>query len=476
MEWLTTILSAQAVAEFENVIESWGLVVFLGFFALELLRLWMRRTLNWKLAGDSLASFLTSGAFVVLTYGFIAAAYVSVFYWVHLNFALLEIPVTPWSVALLVVLCDFAYYWEHRFTHRVGLAWATHSVHHSSPFFNISVAYRFGPMDGVWPLFFHLPLAFAGFDPLLIFAGEAFVQFYQTGLHTEVIRRLPRPIEWLFNTPSHHRVHHGANAEYIDKNYSGIFILWDRLFGTFAEERDAVRFGITEPLNSNNPVTVWLHGFTRLARRAGQSTSFREAVYALVAPPEWRPGQTRTGPQTALLPVTLVALLAGAALSYAASPEGEKANDTGLAAQSAAASAPTGGVDQNAPRSVTDRYYQALLNGDEAEMASTFTADAYLHYKMDFGGYYGSTEFGYRADAIDSIDDGGLEGYEGFNGRYKILSVATESDGATVVAEFTEQYRWDGYSGTMQSRETLRLVNVGGVFRIRRLDAEQRYR
>ncbi|MEM0953395.1 MAG: sterol desaturase family protein [Pseudomonadota bacterium] len=498
MNGVSTLLSAQTVADFEAWLEVWGIVVFLALFGLEMLRLLLKRKLSWNLAGDSVASFLSFGAFAVLTYGFIAAAYISLFYWAYLNFAVFDIPVTPWSVALLVVLCDFAYYWEHRFTHRVGMAWATHSVHHSSPFFNISVAYRFGPMDGVWPLFFHLPLAVAGFDPVLIFAGEAFVQLYQTGLHTEVIRKLPRPIEWLFNTPSHHRVHHGANDEYIDKNYSGIFILWDRLFGTFAEERAPVRFGITEPIATNNPIMVWLHGFTRLLRRARHTGSFGEAYFALVAPPEWQPGQRRAGPQKAILPAALMLLLAGGALSYAAGsnsdPAAANASTPGLDAPTAGATAAPQAAESGeaALRALADRYYQATLNGDVSAVEESFSPDAYVHYRMDFGSYFGSTEFGYRvADMgavgatgsggeLDASMNGFSESYEGFDGRYKILAASVQQAGdalaGEVLVEYVEQYRWDGYNGVMQSRETLQVVNMGGYLVIQRLDAEQTYR
>ncbi|MEM9316192.1 MAG: sterol desaturase family protein [Pseudomonadota bacterium] len=277
MDWLTAALSPRSVADLETQLGTWGSLAFLVLFALEMLRLALKKRLTLKIVGDSVASVITFGLFLALTYGLLAASYLSIFYWAYLNFAFTEIAVTPFSVALLVVLCDFAYYWEHRFTHRVGMAWATHSVHHSSPYFNISVAYRFGPMDGVWPLLFHLPLVVAGFDPIVVFACEAFVQLYQTILHTEVIGRLPRPIEAIFNTPSHHRVHHGTNRPYIDKNYGGVFIVWDRLFGTFAEEQESVSYGITEPIDSNNPLTVWLHGFGRLARRSFASTTYADA-------------------------------------------------------------------------------------------------------------------------------------------------------------------------------------------------------
>ncbi len=136
--------------------------------------------------------------------------------------------------------------------HRVNLLWATHSVHHSSPFFNISVAYRFGPMDGVWPIFFHLPLVFLGFNPFVVFFAEMFVQLFQTALHTEAVKKLPRPFEWIFNTPSHHRVHHASNRKYLDANYAGIFIIWDRLFGTFVKEDEKIVYGLVKPIPEIN--------------------------------------------------------------------------------------------------------------------------------------------------------------------------------------------------------------------------------
>ena len=105
--------------------------------------------------------------------------------------------------------------------------------------------------------FFHLPLALMGFNPILIFLSESIVQLYQTLLHTEVVKKLPKPIEKIMNTPSHHRVHHGSNKQYHDKNYARIFIIWDRIFGTFAEEKEKVIYGITNALNSVNPFKVF---------------------------------------------------------------------------------------------------------------------------------------------------------------------------------------------------------------------------
>ena len=215
--------------------------------------------------------------------------YVGAYYYVHENFRLLDIPITPWSIALCVVLADFAYYWEHPFTHRSGIAWATHTVHHSSPYFNIAVAYRFGPLDGFFPLFFHLPLVVAGFNPILVLFSEAVVQLYLTALHTEVIGKLPRPIQAVKNTPSHHHVHHGSNPRFLDKNYGGIFIVWDRIFGTFEKETEPVIYSITKPLNSLNPFVVFFHGLTRLARQVKSVRGVRARLGYVLRPPGWAP-------------------------------------------------------------------------------------------------------------------------------------------------------------------------------------------
>ncbi|MEM8563385.1 MAG: sterol desaturase family protein [Pseudomonadota bacterium] len=282
-DWLNTPLFPDTMAELNGVIEYWIVALALALLLLELIRYAWQKRMSWSLLGDTLSNFATFFAFVIVTYGLLAVIYVATYYTVWNNISW-QLEVTPLTALLCLLLADLAYYWEHRFLHRVGVGWATHTVHHSSPHFNISVAFRFGPMDGFWPLFFHLPLVLMGFDPLLVFAAEALVQLYQTLLHTETVRKLPRPIEAFFNTPSHHRVHHGSNARYIDRNYGGILIIWDRLFGTFAREVEPVCYGLTEPLQSVNPVKIWFHGFTRLARNIACATSGKDFYAALFGP------------------------------------------------------------------------------------------------------------------------------------------------------------------------------------------------
>ena len=279
------IISPEQVYGWETALDRWVFYATTAFFLVELVRLAVRRMLGWNVVTDALTNFITFAAYTTISFVALTALYLVVYYTVYEYFSLTQIPVTPWSIALCVVLADLAYYFEHRFLHRVGIGWATHTVHHSSPHFNISVAYRFGPLDGFFPIFFHIPLVFVGFDPIVVFFSEAVVQLYQTILHTEAIRMLPKPVEAVMNTPSHHRVHHGSNPQYIDKNYGGIFIIWDRMFGTFAKEREPVVYGITKQLGTVNPFVVFFHGLSGLYREMASAKGLGAKLAPLVAPP-----------------------------------------------------------------------------------------------------------------------------------------------------------------------------------------------
>ncbi|WND01859.1 sterol desaturase family protein [Temperatibacter marinus] len=257
--------------------------IFLGF---EFLRYILKKEFNLTLIGDTITNYLTLYGFLIINAFLIGSLYVFLIYGGY-QFAVFDIKNSIGTALICIVLADLMYYWEHRFMHRVNIAWATHSVHHSSPYFNISVAYRFGPMDGVWPLFGGLILVLIGFNPVLVLFSEIIVQLYQTALHTEAVGKFPRPIETIMNTPSHHRVHHASNEEYLDTNYGGIFIIWDRLFGTFAEEKTQVIYGLVSPINSINPLTVFFHGFTRLYRTIAQARGGMNKLKYIIAPPDW---------------------------------------------------------------------------------------------------------------------------------------------------------------------------------------------
>ena len=291
MDFLNQAITEARIYEWEVLLDNWVFLAMSAFLVFELLRLAAKKALRWSVIGDAATNYVTLVAFIAIAFVLLGAFYVGSYYFVYEYFRLMTIPITPWSIALCIVLADLAYYFEHRFTHRVGIAWATHTVHHSSPYFNISVAYRFGPLDGFFPLFFHLPLLLLGFNPILVLFAEAVVQLYQTALHTETIGKLPRPVEAVMNTPSHHRVHHGSNPRYLDKNYGGIFIVWDRLFGTFEKETEPVVFGITKPLGTVNPFVVFFHGYGRLARQVWTARGLGAKVGYLLQPPGWAPAQ-----------------------------------------------------------------------------------------------------------------------------------------------------------------------------------------
>lgn len=288
MEWLLTPVSAGYLEWLETFINDWFFVFALAFLAFEFARYAIYKKLSWTLVGDTLTNYITLAFFIGLTILFLGAFYVTTFYYAF-QFAIFDIEINCVIVLICVILADIAYYWEHRFMHRVNLAWATHTVHHSSPFFNISVAYRFGPMDSFWPVFFHLPLVLLGFNPIVVLFAEIVVQVYQTILHTESIRKLPRPIEWLMNTPSHHRVHHGSNPKYLDNNYAGIFIIWDRMFGTFEEEKEEVVYGLVKPIESINPIVAFLHGFYRVGQNVWKTPGLKNKFGVLLGPPGWKP-------------------------------------------------------------------------------------------------------------------------------------------------------------------------------------------
>lgn len=197
-----------------------------------------------------------------------------------------SVSISWWSVPAVLLGADFLYYWEHRASHRINLLWSLfHSVHHSSPVYDQTTALRLSVFDGVQSAAFYLPLVLLGFPPELVIAAVFVVVAYQTWIHTELVGRLPAPLEWVLNTPSHHRVHHGSNREYLDKNYGGVLIVWDRLFRTFEPERAPVTYGLTTPIGTTNWIDVQLHELRRMWGRLRRATSWRERWRVLASPP-----------------------------------------------------------------------------------------------------------------------------------------------------------------------------------------------
>jgi sterol desaturase/sphingolipid hydroxylase (fatty acid hydroxylase superfamily) len=195
-----------------------------------------------------------------------------------------------WVLVLLLV--DLIWYSYHRASHRVRIMWAAHQAHHNSQRFNLSTAVR-QKWNPWFELLFWVPLPLLGVPPWLVFTAFSINLIFQFFVHTERVGKLPRPIEFVFNTPSHHRVHHASDRDYLDKNYGGILIVWDRLFRSYAEETHRPTYGLTENIDSFNPFRLQYHEYSAIARDVRASGSWRERFGHLVGPPGWTPEQTK---------------------------------------------------------------------------------------------------------------------------------------------------------------------------------------
>lgn len=213
-----------------------------------------------------------------------------------LGYAVLFAYVAPWQLpadawwtwALAILGVDFTFYWAHRVAHRVRVVWATHQAHHSSEYFNFATALR-QKWNNAHELVFWAPLPVLGVPPALVFLGFSVSLVYQFFVHTEHVGTLWRPVELVFNTPSHHRVHHGSDPEYLDRNYGGILIVWDRLFGSFQPELHRPTYGLTTPAGTTNVLRLQTHEYAAIARDVRRAPTLREKLGYVFGPPGWRP-------------------------------------------------------------------------------------------------------------------------------------------------------------------------------------------
>jgi alkylglycerol monooxygenase len=205
----------------------------------------------------------------------------------HFAFLTLEKNWVYWVA--LILLVDLAYYWAHRMSHEINLFWGGHVVHHQSEEYNLSVALRQSSLQVIWTFGFSLPIAFLGFETLDFALIAAFNTLYQFWIHTETIGKLPRWIEFIFNTPSHHRVHHGRDPKYIDKNHAGSLIIWDRMFGTFQEEEEKPTYGITKPINSWNAVWANVSHYADMTEDIKRIPKWSDRFKYLFKKPGWLP-------------------------------------------------------------------------------------------------------------------------------------------------------------------------------------------
>jgi len=271
------------------------LPVFFAAIALEALyyRVALHRPYGWEVTASNLAVAVGRLGTDAFTKALVAAVYVAAY-----QLRPFDIPMDRWeSWVALFFSVELAYYWLHRFSHQVRWMWAQHSVHHSARQITLSVAYRLGwTQFFAGPWLFLVPVCWIGFDPRAVVLMYAINLLYQFWLHTEVVPKLG-VLEAVLNTPSLHRVHHAVEPEYLDRNYGGVLILWDRLFGTYARERDGAprTYGLVRQIDTLNPVKIAFAEWVALFRDLRAARSLREALGLAFGPPGWKPdGSGRT--------------------------------------------------------------------------------------------------------------------------------------------------------------------------------------
>jgi sterol desaturase/sphingolipid hydroxylase (fatty acid hydroxylase superfamily) len=257
-----------------------------------------RRAYPWRELAVSVAIFAMRVPTKLLQIALVAPIFA--FFWTYRS---TTVPLdTWWGLALLFLGTEFCYYWFHRCSHEIRWIWASHSVHHSPERIHLASAFRLAVTDlvsGGW--IFFLPLIIVGFHPTAVAEMLAINLFYQFWLHTDIVGKLG-PLERVLNTPSHHRVHHATNPEYLDRNYGGILIIWDRLFGTFAEERPgiAIAYGLVQPVGSHNPLTIAFHQWIAMIRDVRRARSWRQRFRQLFG----RPGDSLSATSSGTVPAT----------------------------------------------------------------------------------------------------------------------------------------------------------------------------
>ena len=267
---------------FPNLIH-YAIPFFVGFILLEVVlsAYFRRKTYEAKDAFSSIAMGLGN----VLT-GLVSKALVfAAFSLVH-QLALFDFGYAWWAWVACFFADDISYYWFHRSSHKIRFFWASHIIHHSSRFYNLSTALRqtwTGNFTGSFVFWLWMPLL--GFEPLMIVFMQSVSLLYQFWIHTELIDRLPRWFEAIFNTPSHHRVHHSSDLKYLDKNHAGILIIWDRLFGTFQAEEEKPTYGLTKNITSYNPLVIATHEWWDIIRDVWRNP--RYAWGYVFGPPGW---------------------------------------------------------------------------------------------------------------------------------------------------------------------------------------------
>ena len=280
------------VEQFQSGFDEAFILIGLAILGIEIAKGVFTRTLTGRGALDMLANISTQIPYLLVEVFLLSSLYVA-YQVVADNFIGWTMPVTVGTALLAVLAADFTYYWEHRFNHTMRLFWTQHAVHHSSRHFNITTSIRFGPFEGLMSALMHFPLILIGFPPELVIFGIVVVLAYQTWIHTELIGKLG-PLEFLINTPANHRVHHGCDEKYLDKNFAGILMIWDQLFGSFQKEEETPRYGLKRDYDSENPLSVWFSELPAFSKDLGKANSIGDVFGYLFRPPGWAPKPKET--------------------------------------------------------------------------------------------------------------------------------------------------------------------------------------
>lgn len=268
--------------------------LFVALIVLEVLYGW--KTGRTRFEGKDTLTSLLMGFGSTIAGALSATFAIGLAYWVWEHFRLFDMGASLVVFVLAFVLDDLAYYWIHRFGHRMRWMWAAHVIHHSSQHYNLSTALRQTWTGSLTPgILFKMPLFVLGIEPAIVFFCGGINLVYQFWIHTEAVDKMPRWFEAVFNTPSHHRVHHANNPMYLDANYAGVFIIWDKMFGSFIpeQENERCRYGLVNDLATFNPLRVAFHEWLAIFKDVFSAKTWKDRALFVLAPPGWTPDGSR---------------------------------------------------------------------------------------------------------------------------------------------------------------------------------------
>lgn len=280
-------------SQLTSLFEGAPVMTFVGYFFLfnlglivveVFLDLFTAKERRWKDTVANFTIFVMNRLLENTIYGAIGVICLMPFHWL----TPLEIPMSTWTWIAAFFVADFTYYWMHRLEHEHRILWASHSVHHSSEDYNLTVAMRLSIVESLFEWIFLVPMVLIGFAPFQAIVGLILVAQYQTWIHTERIVKLGW-LDEVFNTPSVHRVHHGSNRKYWDKNYGGVLIIWDKLFGTFQREEEKVIYGLSKNINTNNPISINFIEYRNIWRDVKKCRNWKDRLRIIFGALDWRP-------------------------------------------------------------------------------------------------------------------------------------------------------------------------------------------